>query len=223
MSERPEYQRPLKPVAWENGSSMVSTVSSELSCIDSQPIQSGWLAFLFLSQVRGQTLRNVAQVVGCNNTIPYTAVHTSISVNTGPMETRLYPIQQSISLSQLIQDPMETRQQSLRPPDKLVGAGSQPAPVPAEQQVFVKYAMWGAEDMLHPFCRSWSVESRNWRSPKMVKMSRAPFSFFADESEHMSRLECPNRLRPVPPQKSLGRTKLQHLICLQTEQCLLLS
>ena len=56
----------------------------------------------------------------------YTAVHSCIAL---------------LQIAQSVQDRMETQQQSHQLSGRFAAAGSQPAPVPAERQVLVKYAM----------------------------------------------------------------------------------
>ena len=80
------------------------------------PINEVGLVGLFCRKFRGQTFGNVPQAVGCNN-----AIQQSIPVY----------------IYQLVQGPMETRQQSHQLSDRFAAAGSKATPVPAEQQILV--------------------------------------------------------------------------------------
>ena len=104
-------------------------VSCELSWISSQLIYTGWLVSHSFSKVHA--FGNAAQVAGY-----------------------IKKIQQSIAPSQLVQCSTEMRRQSHQLSDGLAAAGSQPAPVPAEQQVLLRYAEESADDMSYPLCSS---------------------------------------------------------------------
>ena len=81
LSERLEYHGPLKAVAMEERPPAV--VSSELSCLSSQSIYSGWLVFIFSSKCVVRRLKMMGKVLVQQND---TAVHTVISVK-GSIET----------------------------------------------------------------------------------------------------------------------------------------
>ena len=44
-------------------------------------------------------------------------------------------------------------------------------------------------DMCKHFCSSWLMQSRKWRSPKRVRMSRAPFPWFVYDAQHVSKIK----------------------------------